>query len=95
MMSPYAFHQFWLNAEDAKVGELLRIFTFLGHDEIEELRRRPPSSRSCARASGVLAEHVTALVHGDEETEHDPRPRPRAVRPRRPGGLPCGTLAAA
>ncbi len=29
MMSPYAFHQFWLNVEDEKVGELLRIFTFL------------------------------------------------------------------
>ena len=29
MMSPYAFHQFWLNAEDEKVGELLRTFTFL------------------------------------------------------------------
>jgi tyrosyl-tRNA synthetase len=24
MMSPYAFHQFWLQAEDAKVGEYLR-----------------------------------------------------------------------
>src|SRR5215213_10655263 len=37
MMSPYAFHQFWLNAEDEKVGELLRIFSFLSHDEIEDL----------------------------------------------------------
>ena len=37
MMSPYAFYQFWLNAEDEKVGELLRIFTFLSHEEIEEL----------------------------------------------------------
>jgi tyrosyl-tRNA synthetase len=32
MMSPYAFHQFWLNVEDEKVGELLRIFTFLSHE---------------------------------------------------------------
>ena len=29
MLSPYAFYQFWLNVEDVKVGELLRIFTFL------------------------------------------------------------------
>ncbi len=29
MMSPYAFHQFWLNVEDEKVAEMLRIFTFL------------------------------------------------------------------
>ena len=27
MLSPYAFYQFWLNVEDEKVGELLRIFT--------------------------------------------------------------------
>ena len=39
MMSPYAFHQFWLNAEDEKVGELLRVFTFLSHEEIEDLER--------------------------------------------------------
>ena len=32
MMSPYAFYQFWLNVEDDKVGELLRIFTFLSRD---------------------------------------------------------------
>ncbi len=40
MLSPYAFHQFWLNAEDDKVGELLRIFTFLPRVEIEELEAR-------------------------------------------------------
>ena len=40
MMSPYAFYQFWLNVEDEKVGELLRIFTFLTREEIEELERQ-------------------------------------------------------
>ena len=40
MMSPYAFYQFWLNVEDAKVGELLRVFTFLSHEEIEDLERQ-------------------------------------------------------
>jgi tyrosyl-tRNA synthetase len=34
MMSPYAFYQFWLNVEDEKVGELLRVFTFLSRAEI-------------------------------------------------------------
>ena len=37
MMSPYAFYQFWLNVEDEKVGELLRIFTFFSRAEIEDL----------------------------------------------------------
>ena len=71
MMSPYAFYQFWLNVEDEKVGELLRIFTFLSRDEIEALEAADaPRSRSCARARSALAEQVTTLVHGAEETEH-------------------------
>ena len=37
MLSPYAFYQFWLNVEDEKVGELLRVFTFLATSEIEDL----------------------------------------------------------
>ncbi len=40
MMSPYEFFQFWLNVEDEKVGELLRIFTFLSRAEIEALEAR-------------------------------------------------------
>ena len=36
MLSPYAFYQFWLNVEDVKVGELLRIFTFLPREEVED-----------------------------------------------------------
>ena len=40
MMSPYAFYQFWLNVEDEKLGELLRIFTFLSREEIEALEAR-------------------------------------------------------
>ena len=51
MMSPYAFYQFWLNVEDEKVGELLRIFTFLTRAEIEALEASTPRSRSCAPAS--------------------------------------------
>ena len=40
MLSPYSFYQFWLNVEDEKVGELLRIFTFLSRAEIEEIEER-------------------------------------------------------
>ena len=37
LMSPYAFHQFWLHAEDSMVGSYLRIFSFRPLDEIERL----------------------------------------------------------
>ena len=48
-MSPYAFHQFWLNVEDDKVGEMLRIFTFLSHEEIEDLERQTAEAPTGAR----------------------------------------------
>jgi tyrosyl-tRNA synthetase len=69
MMSPYAFYQFWLNVEDEKVGELLRIFTFLSRAEIEDLEARHAEKPFLRAGQKALAEHVTALVHGAEETE--------------------------
>ncbi|HET7069549.1 MAG TPA: tyrosine--tRNA ligase [Nocardioides sp.] len=70
MMSPYAFHQFWLNVEDAQVGGMLRIFTFLGREEIEALEtetRDEPWKRSGQKR---LADEVTTFVHGVDEAEN-------------------------
>jgi len=69
MMSPYAFYQFWLNVEDEKVGELLRIFTFLSRDEIEALDAQTAEKPFLRAGQKALAEQVTSLVHGAEETE--------------------------
>ncbi|TQL67801.1 tyrosyl-tRNA synthetase [Nocardioides albertanoniae] len=69
MMSPYAFHQFWLNVEDAKVGEMLRVFTFLSHDEIEQLEAQHAEKPFLRVAQKALADHMTTLVHGAGETE--------------------------
>ncbi|KQY54195.1 tyrosine--tRNA ligase [Nocardioides sp. Root140] len=70
MMSPYAFHQFWLNVEDEKVGELLRIFTFLSRQEIEDLEAQTAEKPFLRAGQKALADAVTTLVHGEEETEH-------------------------
>ncbi|ROR91187.1 tyrosine--tRNA ligase [Nocardioides aurantiacus] len=69
MLSPYAFHQFWLNVEDEKVGELLRIFTFLTREEIEELDAATAEQPFRRAAQKRLADEVTTLVHGAAETE--------------------------
>ncbi|MCW2853390.1 MAG: tyrosyl-tRNA synthetase [Nocardioides sp.] len=69
MLSPYAFHQFWLNAEDEKVPELLRLFTFLPHEDIEALEARHAEKPFLREGQKVLADEVTTLVHGAEETE--------------------------
>ncbi|MGZ4447538.1 MAG: tyrosine--tRNA ligase [Nocardioides sp.] len=68
MMSPYAFYQFWLNVEDEKVGELLRVFTFLSREEIEALEAQQAEKPFLRAGQKALAEHVTTLVHGAEET---------------------------
>jgi len=70
MLSPYAFHQFWLNAEDVKVGELLRVFTFLSREEIEELDAQTAEKPYLRAAQKALADEVTTLVHGAKETEN-------------------------
>ena len=62
--SPYQFHQFWLNVEDADAVRYLKFFTFLELEEIggiEAENQRDPSRRHAQRA---LADAVTALVHG-------------------------------
>jgi tyrosyl-tRNA synthetase len=70
MMSPYAFHQFWLNVEDEKVVELLKIFTFLDRDEIAELETQTAEKPFLRAGQRVLADQVTTLVHGAQEAEH-------------------------
>jgi tyrosyl-tRNA synthetase len=67
LMSPYAFYQFWINRSDAEVGGLLRVFTFRGREEIEELERLAREAPARREAQRVLAEDVTTLVHGAAE----------------------------
>lgn len=69
MMSPYAFYQFWLNADDADVVRFLKVFTFRTRDEIaalEEAVAQRPAAREAQRA---LAQDVTTLVHGAQATD--------------------------
>ena len=95
MMSPYAFYQFWLNAEDVKVGELLRIFTFLGHAEIEELEQQTAEKPFLRAGQRTLAQEVTTTVHGAEETERIKAASAALFGGGELGGLHPDTLTAA
>jgi tyrosyl-tRNA synthetase len=66
MTSPYAFFQFWLNVEDATVGQMLRIFTFRSRAEIEALEESARERPQLREAQRALAVEVTSLVHGAE-----------------------------
>ena len=69
MTSPYAFHQFFLNAEDEKVGEYLRVFSPRGLAEIEELESQTRSQPHLRVAQRALADDITALVHSVEQRD--------------------------
>jgi tyrosyl-tRNA synthetase len=69
MTSPYAFHQFFLNAEDEKVIEYLKVFSDRSQDEIAELERQTREAPQLRAAQKALADDVTALVHGSAERD--------------------------
>ncbi|MGW5366663.1 tyrosine--tRNA ligase [Actinopolymorpha pittospori] len=68
MMSPYAFYQFWFNTADADVAQYLRVFSFRSREELEELEKTTAERPAAREAQRVLAEELTTLVHGQEET---------------------------
>jgi tyrosyl-tRNA synthetase len=68
LMTPYAFYQFWLNRSDEEVPGLLKVFTFRSREEIEALEQQIRERPAARTAQRVLAEDVTTLVHGREET---------------------------
>lgn len=67
--SPYAFHQFWLNAADADVLKFLKTFTVMNHDEIEALEAAHAADPSRRDAHRALARHLTEMLHGKTELE--------------------------
>ncbi len=68
LMPPYAFYQFWLNVSDAEVPNLLRVFSFSSREEIEALMRESAERPAARLGQRALAEEITTLVHGAEET---------------------------
>jgi tyrosyl-tRNA synthetase len=65
--SPFAFYQYWLDADDRDVGQYLRWFTLFDHARIEELEaelKAHPERRTAQRA---VAMDLTVRVHGEDE----------------------------
>jgi tyrosyl-tRNA synthetase len=68
MTSPYAFYQFWINADDASVISYLKVFTDRTREEIDELEKAVAERPFAREAQRTLAADVTTLVHGAEAT---------------------------
>jgi len=68
MTTPYALYQFLINIADSDVGTYLRLITFLSREEVEELDVATKERPQARQAQRRLAQEVTTLVHGEEET---------------------------
>ena len=98
--APYAFHQFFLNAEDQKVIEYLKVFSPRSQAEIEDLARQTAEQPQLRAAQKALADDVTALVHSPAERDQavsvaaaTERPRRSRYRGSRPMGKPSEVSA--
>ncbi|WAL68029.1 tyrosine--tRNA ligase [Amycolatopsis cynarae] len=69
MTSPYAWFQYFVNVADSEVVPYLRMFTFLSREEIEELERLTTEKPQLRAAQRRLAEELTTLVHGADQTK--------------------------
>jgi tyrosyl-tRNA synthetase len=65
--SVFDYYQFWLNSDDAGVIEYMKIYTFLGKEEIEDYERQLQENPAGRAAQKALAYEATKIVHGEEK----------------------------
>ena len=65
--SPYTMYQYLLNAEDEKVIDYLKVFTFLSKEEIDRLEIEVKNNPHLREAQKTLAKEVIIFLHGEEE----------------------------
>ncbi len=64
--SPYAFYQYWLNASDEDAANYIKIFTFLDHNEVEQLIAEHNEAPHQRLLQKTLADDITIRVHSEE-----------------------------
>ena len=64
--SPFAFYQYWLNADDRDVGTYLRWFTEFPRDRIEALEAEMDQAPERRAAQRALAVDITTRTHGPD-----------------------------
>lgn len=66
LTSPYAFYQFWLNADDRDLQTYFNTFSFKSVSEIAEIISRSNAEPHLRIGQRELANEITSLVHGEE-----------------------------
>lgn len=68
--SPYKFYQYWLNTSDEDADKYIKIFTFLGQQEIEELIERHKEAPHLRLLQKKLADEITVMVHSQDDLDN-------------------------
>jgi tyrosyl-tRNA synthetase len=66
--SVYRFYQFWIRTNDGDVARYLKLFTFLGPEEIESLSAQHQARPEARVAHKALAAAMTDMIHGPAAT---------------------------
>ena len=67
--SSYKLYQYLINADDGKVEEYLKVFTFLSKEEIEDVMKKHNEKPEDRIAQRTLAKEFITDLHGKEEYE--------------------------
>lgn len=65
--SVFDFYQFWLNQPDESVESLIKIYTILPREEIEDILAKHRENPELRLAQKALAKGATEVVHGKEK----------------------------
>jgi tyrosyl-tRNA synthetase len=65
--SPFAFYQYWFDADDRDVGKHLRTFTLFDRAVVEELEAQQAAHPETRVAQKAIAFDLTARVHGEDQ----------------------------
>lgn len=68
--SPYKFYQYWLNTSDEDAEKFIKIFTFLGKEEINSLIAEHNEAPHMRALQKKLAEEITISVHSKEDLDN-------------------------
>ena len=68
--APYAIYQYLINADDSKVLEYLKVFTFLSKEEIEKVYEEHLAAPEKRIAQKTLAWQIVKDLHGEAEANN-------------------------
>jgi tyrosyl-tRNA synthetase len=69
MTSPYQMYQFFINQADEDMGKLVRVFTLLSQEEVEQLETEHNAAPHLRLLQQRVAEEVVRMVHGEVEVQ--------------------------